>query len=61
MTVVDQGSRTGEQRELVSPLGSPDMQGRPIVEVMTLEQFQKGIRRRRGRSRFLSLTKPIRR
>ncbi len=35
--------RTGMRRELISPLFSPDMRDRPIVETMSLEDFQKGI------------------
>ena len=43
MTVAVKASRVGTQRELITPIGSSNMLGRPIVEVMTLEQFQKGI------------------
>ena len=43
MTVAVKASRVGTQRELITPIGSSNMLGRPIVEVMTLDQFQKGI------------------
>jgi anaerobic selenocysteine-containing dehydrogenase/Fe-S-cluster-containing dehydrogenase component len=42
VTVAIKVSRTGRQRELVTPAGSSDMRGRPLVETMTLAQFQKG-------------------
>ncbi len=44
MTVPVKAIRTGAQRELVTPLGSSDMRGRPIVEVMSLDEFQKGVK-----------------
>ena len=43
MTVAVKASRVGTQRELITPIGSSNMLGRPIVEVMSLDQFQKGI------------------
>jgi hypothetical protein len=43
MTAAIKVSRTGGQRELISPLFSPDMRDRPIVETMTFAEFQKGV------------------
>jgi anaerobic selenocysteine-containing dehydrogenase/Fe-S-cluster-containing dehydrogenase component len=43
MTAAVKISRTGERRELVSPLFSADMLDRPLVETMSLAQFQKGV------------------
>ena len=43
LVVSVKASRTGRRRELVSPLFSDDMRGRPIVETMSLAQFQKGV------------------
>ena len=42
LSVSVKASRTGRRRELITPLGSADMLGRPIVETMSLERFQKG-------------------
>ncbi len=43
LAVSVKASRTGRRRELVSPLFSDDMRDRPIVETMSLAEFQKGI------------------
>jgi anaerobic selenocysteine-containing dehydrogenase/Fe-S-cluster-containing dehydrogenase component len=42
MTSAIKVSGAGERRELISPLSSPDMLQRPIVETMTLAEFQTG-------------------
>jgi len=42
LTVAIKAIRTGRRRELVTPIGSADMRGRPIVETMTLAEYQKG-------------------
>jgi len=35
--------RTGQQRTLVSPLGLPNMLGRPIVEAISLDDLRRGL------------------
>ena len=35
--------KTGEQRMLVSPLGLPNMLGRPIVEAVSLDELRRGV------------------
>jgi molybdopterin-containing oxidoreductase family iron-sulfur binding subunit len=43
LTVAVKASRTSRSRDLVSPLFSDDMRDRPIVETISLVQFQKGV------------------
>ncbi len=42
-SIAVEARKTGVQRSLVTPLGSSDMMGRPLVEAISLEMLQKGI------------------